>query len=231
MKNLKHTIMAVTAVTMVGTLSFFQVSGKTDITANLVTDNKSESITIEENLNDAEKQAIAEKSTLTTGYAKVTGSTEIKVTPSDDAQTVGTMSGAEDVEVLETTEGWYKVAVDGQTGYVKDGFITLDHKEAETAAKQYDNYKKAKVTAEKGLIVRSSGSKESSSIGTLLDGEEIIIVDAQNDYIKILFGDELTEGYVINTGLVFEDQWITKNEVHTEIKEIEYINTMIRPME
>ena len=136
MKNLKHTIMAVTAVTMVGTLSFFQVSGKTDITANLVTDNKSESITIEENLNDAEKQAIAEKSTLTTGYAKVTGSTEIKVTPSDDAQTVGTMSGAEDVEVLETTEGWYKVAVDGQTGYVKDGFITLDHKDAETAAKQ-----------------------------------------------------------------------------------------------
>ena len=67
MKNLKHTIMAVTAVTMVGTLSFFQVAGKTDITTNLVTDNKSESITIEENLNDAEKQAIAEKSTLTTG--------------------------------------------------------------------------------------------------------------------------------------------------------------------
>ena len=107
------------------------------------------------------------------------------------------MSGAEDLEVLESTEGWYKVVVDGEAGYVKKDYVTLDQKEAQTAAKQYDHYKKAKVTSDNGLIVRASASKESASVGIVNTNDEVIIVDSKDDYIKILFGDELTEGYVI----------------------------------
>ena len=224
MRNLKHTIMAVTSVVMVGTLSFFQVSGVTGIPgrdSRLASAAASESISLEA-ADEELKQAIAEKSSLTEGYAKVTGTTELKTTPSDDAESIGTMSGAEDLEVLESTEGWYKVMVDGEAGYVKKDMVTLDKKEAETAAKQLDHYKKATVTSDNGLIVRTSGSKDAPSVGTVNGGDEVIIVDAQNDYIKILFGNELTEGYVINTGLEFADEWVTKNEVHQEIKEIAY---------
>ncbi|MBQ3124074.1 MAG: C40 family peptidase [Clostridia bacterium] len=225
MRNLKHTIMAVVSVAMVGTLSFFQVSGATlkpERDSRLANSNKTESISIEATADEELKQAIAEKSSLTEGYAKVTGTTELKTTPSDDAQSIGTMSGAEDLEVLESTEGWYKVMVDGEAGYVKKDMVTLDKKEAETAAKQYDHYKKATVTSDNGLIVRASGSKDAASVGTVNGGDEVIIVDSQNDYIKILYGEELTEGYVINSGLEFADEWVTKNEVHQEIKEIAY---------
>ena len=195
MRNLKHTILAIASIAMVGTLSFFQVSGVSDNTnkgTQLTTGGKTESIKIEhtsetESEDDVSEQAIAEKSCLTSGYAKVTGSTELKTSPSDDAQTIGTMTGAEDLEVLESTEDWYKVTVGDQAGYVKKDFVTLDKKEAETAAKQYDHYKKATVTSENGLIVRSSGSKDAPSVGTVADGEDVIIVDSQNDYIKILF--------------------------------------------
>ena len=230
MRNLKHTILAIASIAMVGTLSFFQVSGVSEETnkgTQLTNGGKTESIKIEhtsetDSEDDVSEQAIAEKSCLTSGYAKVTGSTELKTSPSDDAQTIGTMTGAEDLEVLESTEDWYKVTVGDQAGYVKKDFVTLDKKEAETAAKQYDHYKKATVTSENGLIVRSSGSKDAPSVGTVADGEDVIIVDSQNDYIKILFGDELTEGYVINSGIEFEDEWVDKDEIHTEIKEIAY---------
>ena len=227
MRNLKHTIMAIFSVAMVGTLSFFQVSedsAKPERRFNLATANKTESISIEEAAVEEKEleQAIAEKSSLTEGYAKVTGTAELKTSPSEDAESIGTMSGAEDLEVLESTEGWYKVMVDGEAGYVQKDLVTLDKSEAEMAAKQYDHYKKATVTSENGLLVRTSGSKEASCVGTVNGGDEVIIVDSQNDYIKILYGDELTEGYVINSGLEFEDEWVTKNEVHQEIKEIAY---------
>ena len=227
MRNLKHTIMAIGSVAMVGTLSFFQVSGKSAQPmhdTNLITGNSTQTITVDaQGIEDeATKQAIAEKSSLTAGYAKVTGATELKASPSDAAQSIGTMSGAEDLEVLESTEGWYKVVVDGEAGYVRKDYVTLDQKEAQTAAKQYDHYKKAKVTSDNGLIVRASASKESASVGIVNTNDEVIIVDSKDDYIKILFGEELTEGYVINIGLAFEDEWVTKNEVHKEIREIAY---------
>ncbi len=225
MRNLKHTILAAASVVMVGTLSFFQVSGITvEPIRNMKLTNSAvaESITIEENQDDATKQAIAEKSNLTSGYAKVSGTTELRMSPSDEAQSIGALSGAETLEVLESTEDWYKVAADGEVGYVKQDYVTLDQTEAQTAAKQYDHYKKATVTSDNGLIVRTSGSKDASSVGTVAGGEDVIIVDQQNDYIKILYGQDMTEGYVINSGLNFEGEWVTKNEVHNEIKEIAY---------
>lgn len=235
MRNLKHTIMAIVSVAMVGTLSFFQVS---DLSAQIMerdlrlsTSNNIESITItdntaeaaeatEEKSEEAIQQAIAEKSTLTTAFAKVTGTTDLKAVPGDNAETIGTMSGAETLEILESTEGWYKVMVNGKSGYVKKDYVTLDKSEADIAAKQLTHYKRGKITSENGVMVRTSGSETASCIGTLDGGQEVIITDVQNNYIKILFGSDYTEGYVVNTGIEFTGEWYTKDEVHTAIKKV-----------
>lgn len=231
MRNLKHTIMAVVSVSLVGTLSFFQVS---DLSAQIMerdlrlsTANNIESITItddtfaeaaEEKSEEAIQQAIAEKSSLKTGFAKVTGTCDLKAAPGDGAETIGTMSGAESLEILESTEGWYKVMVNGVSGYVKHDYVTLDKEEADIAKKQTDHYKKGKVTAQSGLMVRTSGSQDADCIGTIDCGTEVIITDMQNNYIKILYGSEYTEGYVVNTGLECTGEWVTKAEVHTAVK-------------
>ena len=238
MGNLKHTIMAVVSVAMVGTISFFQVS---DLSAEVMernlrlgTSTTTEGIVLEETVEETyeetveepemtaeeEEQAIAEKSSLTAGYAKVTGTTELKAAPGDEAETIGTMSGAETLEILESTEGWYKVMVNGQSGYVKKDFVTLNKTEAETAAKQYDHYKKGKVTSETGLTVRASGDVNSANLGIVNKDDEVIIVDSQNDYIKIIFGSDYTEGYVINSGIECTGEWVTKDEVHSAIKKV-----------
>ncbi len=233
MRNLKHTIMAVVSVTLVGTLSFFQVS---DLSAQIMerdlrlsTANNIESITItddtsaeatEEMSEEAIQQAIAEKSSLTTGFAKVTGTCDLKAAPGDGAETIGTMTGAESLEILESTEGWYKVMVNGQSGYVKHDYVTLDKTEADTAKKQTDHYKKGKVTAQSGLMVRTSGSETAGCIGTIDCGTEVIITDSQNNYIKILYGNDYTEGYVVNTGLECTGEWVAKSDVHAKIKKV-----------
>lgn len=110
--------------------------------------------------------------------------------------------------------------VNGMSGYVKQDYVTLDKTEADTAAKQYDHYKKGKVTADSGLMVRTSGSESASCIGTIDCGTEVIITDVQNNYIKILFGSDYTEGYVVNTGLECTGEWVTKSEIHTAIKKV-----------
>ena len=249
MRNLKHTIIALAAFVMVGTLSFFQVSemsrGKAEREMRLTTSAASDSITIAstesetgsvavamtstdeeieavepEEADPATEQAIAEKSYLTLGYANVTGSVDIKAEPNEEAQSSGKMSGADQVEILESTEGWYKVKDNGQVGYVKSDDVTLSKAAAVESALQYDHYKKAEVSADSGLVVRTSGSSDAGSVGTVNDGDDLIVVGQEGDYIKVLYGKNYTEGYVINTGVDITGEWVEKDTVHTEIKRI-----------
>ncbi len=237
MRNSKHTILSIISIVMVGTLSFFQVS---DLAAQsmekdmkistaaiieniIIEDTDTEEVAeevAEEASEEAIQQAIEEKSNPTSGYAMVIGTADLKTAPNDESETIGAMSGADSLKVLESTEGWYRVSVNGAVGYVKQELVTLSKTEAETAAKQYDHYKKATVTSSNGLIVRSSGSKDAPSVGIVNCNDNVIIVDTQNDYIKILYGDDYAEGYVINSGLNCTGEWVTKSEVHTKIKKV-----------
>ena len=246
MRNLKHTILAIGAFVMVGTLSVFQVSDmsksrqardmrittaastdsititstESDTGSAVVLTNNEEEVATEEPTDPATEQAIAEKSYLTLGYANITGSVDIKSEPNEEAKATGKMSGADQVEILESTEGWYKVSDNGVVGYVPSKDVTLDKDLAQESALQYDHYKKAEVSAESGLVVRSSGSSESSGVGTVNDGDDLIVVGQEGDYIKVLYGDNYTEGYVINTGVDLTGEWVDKSGVHTEIKRI-----------
>lgn len=253
MRNLKHTIIAIAAFVMVGTLSCVQITSsshkKQARDMRITTANKAENITItsaegelgtiavamtnsDEEVaaaeaalspkvsEDVSEQAVAEKSYLTLGYAKVTGSVEIKTAPNDESETAGKMKGADQVEILESTDGWYKISDNGQIGYVESDQVTLDKSQAQESAMQYDHYKKANVTAESGLVVRTAGSSDSSSVGTVNDGDNLIVVDSEGDYIKVLYGNDYKEGYVVNTGLETTGEWVEKSDVHTEIKRI-----------
>lgn len=253
MRNLKHTIIAIAAFVMVGTLSCVQISSNSakrqERDMKITTANQAENITIasaegelgtiavamtnDENEvaaaeaaqtpelpEDVSEQEVAEKSYLTLGYAKVTGSVEIKEEPNEEANTAGKMSGADQVEILESTDGWYKISDNGQIGYVESDQVTLDKSQAKESALQYDHYKKANVTAENGLVVRTSGSSDANAAGTVNDGDNLIVVDSEGDYIKVLYGDDYKEGYVINTGLETTGEWVEKSDVHSEIKRI-----------
>ena len=127
------------------------------------------------------------------------------------------MTGAEQVEILESTEDWYKVSVNGVAGYVQKYQVTLYKDIATETAMQYDHYRLASVTPESGLTVRSSGSIDAESVDSVEQGDVVTVVDHEGDYTKILYGDDYKEGYVINTGLTDDGEWVEKDDVHSEI--------------
>lgn len=265
MRNIKHTIIAIAAIVMVGSLSFFQVSSmsadKLARDMRLGTSNQTQNISIElseseeqqtvndvtaadtntditetseentdittETIQTAEPVAteaptaeeIEEKSNPVSAYAKVTGSTVLLSTPNDESEAIGNISGAEQVQILESTGDWYKVAsaTTGAAGYVKKEFVTIDKAIADDAALQEDHYKKGNVTSETGVSVRAAASQDSDRVDTIDENTNVIITGADGDYIKVLYGDDYKEGYVINTGLETTGEWVEKDEVHSEI--------------
>lgn len=265
MRNIKHTIIAIAAIVMVGSLSFFQVSSmsadKLARDMRLGTSNQTQNISIE--LSESEEQQtvndvtaadtntditetseentdittetiqteepvateaptaeeIEEKSNPVSAYAKVTGSTVLLSTPNDESEAIGNISGAEQVQILESTDDWYKVAsaTTGAAGYVRKEFVTIDKAIADDAALQEDHYKKGNVTSETGVSVRAAASQDSDRVDTIDENTNVIITGADGDYIKVLYGDDYKEGYVINTGLETTGEWVEKDEVHSEI--------------
>ena len=265
MRNIKHTIIAIAAIVMVGSLSFFQVSSmsadKLARDMRLGTSNQTQNISIElseseeqqtvndvtaadtntditetseentdittETIQTAEPVAteaptaeeIEEKSNPVSAYAKVTGSTVLLSTPNDESEAIGNISGAEQVQILESTDDWYKVAsaTTGAAGYVRKEFVTIDKAIADDAALQEDHYKKGNVTSETGVSVRAAASQDSDRVDTIDENTNVIITGADGNYIKVLYGDDYKEGYVINTGLETTGEWVEKDEVHSEI--------------
>jgi cell wall-associated NlpC family hydrolase len=123
---------------------------------------------------------------------------------------------------MENSEGWLKVTYDGgKTGYVSNDAVTTDKSDAEYAAMQYDNYKLAEVNTPGTCVrVRSEASTDSDTIDVLDDQTDVIVLWGEDDWIRVCYGDDYTEGYVINTSLELTGEWVEKSEVSEKQEEI-----------
>lgn len=239
MKNFKHSLVAVIAVVMISSLAAVQGAELTDIRAErnnkLRAAAEVQSMTItEKSVSDTgvkaaaltnntaeEAQAVAaiensvDASGYRLGYVETTqGGAELYAMPSADSEVVGTLEPCEQVEVLETTEGYYKVSGENAEGYIISDCITEDKDEAEYAAMQYDHYKLAKILSfGSGVNVRSEASESSDAITQLEDETDVVVLGGEGDFIKIAYGSDYDEGYVINTVIDFTGDWVEKSEV------------------
>ena len=150
MKNFKHSLIAVIAVAMISSLAVAQASGlnnsktereqrtiaQKDITdavkgtAEISTESTETSAE-----NTAEESEIAAKSFYPLGYVLISnGSLDVRETPSDEANVIDKVEVCTEVEVMENSEGWYKIAYNGgKTGYVPSESITQDKNLADEA--------------------------------------------------------------------------------------------------
>ena len=243
MKNFKHSLIAVIAVAMISSLAVAQASGlnnsKTEREQRINAAAAEQSITIAQKditdavkgtaeistestetsaENTAEESEIAAKSFYPLGYVLISnGSLDVRETPSDDKVEVCT-----EVEVMENSEGWYKIAYNGgKTGYVPSESITQDKNLADEAKKSYTNYRIAQVTLSgESVRVRSAANTDADVIEELSDGTYVYVLSGENDFIKICYGDDYKEGYVINTSLQFTGEWIEKDTIAQKQQEI-----------
>lgn len=244
MKNFKHSIVAIIAVAMISSLAAAQAANLKKDTNNeninnIVTSQQTNSISVEapaetttetsepvatpEPTEDVDPAEIEAKSSLETGYVSLTsGTLNVRQSPSDEAEIVGELNACDAVTVLGSSDGWYNVSYDGgKMGYISSDALTDNKADAEYNAMHYNNYKKAQVQSFCDSVnVRSDASTDSNAIDSLEDGTPIVVLDGKDDFIKIAYGNDYKEGYIINTAVDFTGEWIAKSTVSDRQKQV-----------
>ena len=248
MRNFKHSAIVIIAVAMISSLSAVQFADMKDvkterehrINAASVSDSitiaekeldgastGSAELTTDDEAENAQEEAseseIAAKSFLPMAYVISSESTvNLMSMPSDDAETTGSIAVGSEVQIAESSEGWYKVVDDnGASGYVKSDFITQSSTAANDSRMGLENYRIAQVCLDGGSVrVREAASTDSDILDELDDGSYVYILGGENDFINICYSDEYKEGYVINTSLEFVDEWENKEELRAKQQEV-----------
>lgn len=170
-----------------------------------------------------DESVAAAKSFYQIGYTSLTsGTLNVRTEPSDEAEVIDEIGPCKEVEIMENSEGWLRVTYDGgKVGYVTSDSITTDKSDAEYAAMHYDNYKRAKVNTPGTCVrVRSEATTDSDTVDVLDHTEDVIVLWGEGDWIRVCYGEDYTEGYVINTSLELTGEWVPKSEVSQKQQEI-----------
>lgn len=165
----------------------------------------------------------AEKENPDTAYVSLTsGTLNVRETPSEEAQVIDSLEAMDEVKILSNSEGWYTVAYDGgKTGYVSSSTITENKEDAEYNAMHYDNYKKGEIITYGDVAnVRTEANKDSSVKTQLEDGTPIVTLWEEGDYIRVAYGSDYEEGYVINTAIDLTGEWVSKSDVSKKQEEV-----------
>ena len=248
MRNFKHSVIAMIAIAMISSLAAAQAAdlrstkaereqrinaaasdhsitiAEKDMTEAVkgtaeITEEENET-TIEDVVSEGE---IAAKNYLPLAYI-IASSDEVNIreTPSDEANVIDQAEIGTEVEVTESTDGWYKIVYDGgKMGYVDADFVTQNASEAQEAKMCQDNYKIAQVQLEGNSVrVRSDASTDSAVLDELEDGRYVYVVEGKDDFIKVIYGSDLEEGYIINTSIGFTGEWESKDTIAQKQQEL-----------
>lgn len=121
-------------------------------------------------------------------YAKATTTVNVRGSDSEQATKITKISGGTKVQVLEQRpNGWSKIIVDGQEGYIKSEY--LDIAEAVDSSQFI-----GKVTATTNINVRAQATTDSDRIGVLAGGDSADLIAMEGEWCKIAYDGQV--GYV-----------------------------------
>lgn len=125
------------------------------------------------------------------GISNVSNYLNIREKPSEDGKIIGKMPSKSAGEILESTDGWYKIKSGPVTGYVKSDYI-LTGSEAKTAAMK-SAVLMVTVSTET-LNVRKEASTESAIWTQISNKERYLVVSQQDGWVEIEM--DTTTGFV-----------------------------------
>ena len=115
--------------------------------------------------------------------------------PSTSAKALGYYRNGKSVTLLAKIDGWYKVKVDGQTGYMMAKYLKVSDQAASGTATVYNPNGNSYVN------FRSGASLNASVISTIPVGTEIKVLDKGTDWTKTEVGGQT--GYISTWFLKF----------------------------
>ena len=236
MQNYKHSLCACLALVMVGSL--VKVQGLQIIDSNKARAQKINAVAAQQEIvitekevddtlmgaafvsNEEEQKAVEEKIEKTVkakesyrfGYVNITsGTLALRDGASAEATSFAQLGVVEQVEIIAEEGDYYKVKTARGEGYVAKSYITEDKEEAEYSAMSFSNYKEAVVSVS-SVNLRKLPTTDSAIIKGLANGEKVVVLWGEGEFIRVAYGTEYDEGYVINTSIEFTGEWISKND-------------------
>ncbi|MBR4026526.1 MAG: C40 family peptidase [Lachnospiraceae bacterium] len=125
------------------------------------------------------------------GLAVVEGNLNVRESASGDASIVGKMTNYSACEILGTEGEWTKITSGNVEGYVKTEYLLTGQEALELA--QTEAKLMAKVKTEV-LNLRSEANTDSAILSTVSKGEEILVVEELEGWLKVEVDD--AQGYI-----------------------------------
>ena len=115
------------------------------------------------------------------GVAKVNDYLNIRKEPSESGELVGKLPKNAGAEVLSEQDGWYQIKSGKVTGYVRADYMLTGSEAAKLADKEAADMA---VCNSGGLRVREEASLDAPVITQVAEGEELEVVEVQEDVYK-----------------------------------------------
>lgn len=125
-------------------------------------------------------------------FAKVTSYVNIRGKASEDGEILGKLYDNSAATILEKKDDWYKVKSGTVTGYIKEEYL-ITGAEAQQVAKEIGT--SIAVVNTTTLKIREKASSDSEVLTLIPIGEELIVKEESDEWIKVLFESNKT-GYV-----------------------------------
>jgi len=225
MRNLKHTIVALFAVSLVGSLAAQQAADFSEVTANKLTqetrvistapavlpgDGEGETENFALFSNDILKFVGKDAYIFTTdgGNINLRAAADIESTILDVLD-VGTP-----VKILNCDRDWFQVETDGYKGYVKAEFVTLDYNKVKEVLLTSVMYQNGTVNVSSNVHGLADGN--SLILDLVGAGSKVIILEStDNGWHKVYFGDNYDIGYVSADNITIGDM-VNRAEVNAK---------------
>lgn len=225
MRNLKHTIVALLAVSLVGSLAALQAVNFSQVTANKLTQENEIITTAPAVLTGDGEGETEDVAPVSNGYWDLVGQDAYILTTDGGninlraaADTVSTILDVLDVgtqvKVLAYDQDWFQVETGGFRGYVKAEFVSVD----------YDKVKEVLLSS---VMYQNGTVNVSSNVHGLADGNSvildmvgigakvIILETTDNGWHKVYFGDNYDIGYVSASNITIGDM-VNRAEVNAK---------------
>ncbi|MBR4723428.1 MAG: C40 family peptidase [Clostridia bacterium] len=227
MGNLKHSLAATVAVTLVGVLAAIQASEIPAVGANKLAQ--------EVNLQETEENQapevlkgdgegefldiapvyLANQAYIGNNIYVLTdgGSINLRAAADIESDILNVLPLGTQLKVIDIDGDWFKVEAGSLTGYVKSCYATLDFDAVKAVMLATTMYQKATVTT--GVNVRSEDNEESVILSSVAEGESVIVLDEFNDWCKVYFGENYDIGY-IKSEYVSVGDMVARSEINAK---------------
>ena len=204
MRNLKHTIAALAAVSLVGSLAFVQASDFAAVKATKITQ-EPESVIVAPEVLPGDGDGITAEFTISparqmfvgiTAYILTDGgSINLRAAADTESTILNVLKVGDQIKIIDIDEDWFKIEAGDYTGYIKSEFVTLDYDKAKEVLIATTMYQTG--TAVQSINVHGTPDANSLILDFVGEGSKVTILETTDTgWHKVYFGTNYDVGYV-----------------------------------